>query len=243
MSWWKKEKPVVVASAVTERLAVEAGVGVDADAPWVQAQRFMDDRFLRLAVQVKNWQRVSLLFGVITLVAVCWLGWVGAQSKFVPYLVEVDKLGRTIAVRSLSGDSVLHDDRRIVYGEVIDLIENCRSVSSDVAINNSRMAVCLSRLQGAAYNRVIEELKQRRPNDVAKDRTIEVQVRVALPVTEKSWQVEWEESSFGLMGNLIEKTRWKANLEFALRPGTDEESIKINRVGFVVPQITWTKNI
>ena len=51
-----------------------------------------------LDVLQSTWQILGLLSLLIALAGVGGMIYIGSQSKFIPYVVEVDKLGRTLAV-------------------------------------------------------------------------------------------------------------------------------------------------
>ncbi|RWA45632.1 hypothetical protein AU476_00950 [Cupriavidus sp. UYMSc13B] len=38
--------------------------------------------------------------------------WIGAKSKFIPMVFEVDKLGQVVAVKALHGDEAVTDPQR-----------------------------------------------------------------------------------------------------------------------------------
>ena len=213
------------------------------DAPWLRAGHQHDDTFLRLCAQVANWRMFAFFAIGVAAFSVFGTIYIGAQSKFVPMLVEVDKLGRTLAVRAVSGDDAVTDSRRLVYREMFDLIENLRSVTTDRLANNDRLSKGFSRLDGAAKAYARTELRKAPANDVGSMKTVQVKVKTALKLVGKSWQIEWEEHSFSLVGEEIGVEQWKATLQYELAPGGDELSIRKNPIGFTVSELSWQKVI
>lgn len=214
-----------------------------ADTPWIRAERQHDDRFLRMAAQVANWRMFAFSQTVIAVLAVAGVIHIGSQSKHVPFLVEVDKLGRTIAVRALTGNDALSDPTRVVYSEMFQLVENLRSVTTDRVANNDRLDRGYSRLDGAARAYVRGELRKAPANDVGTTKTVQVIVKSALKLTGKTWQIEWEEHSFSLAGEQIGTELWRATLQYELIPSGEEGEIRRNPIGFVVPELSWQKVI
>ncbi|HJV75108.1 MAG TPA: VirB8/TrbF family protein [Noviherbaspirillum sp.] len=215
----------------------------EADAPWLLAARRHEDTFLRLNAQVANWRKFAFISLGIATLAVAGVIYIGAKSKFVPYLVEVDKLGRTVAVRALTGDDAITDAKRNVYSETFELIENLRTVTTDRMANNRNLDKAFSRLSGSALAYVKAELKKAPPNEVGKTKTVQVQVKTALKLTDKTWQVEWEEYSYGLNGDFLGMEKWKATLQYKLAPSGEEEQIRKNPIGYTVPELNWMKVI
>ncbi len=211
------------------------------DAPWVRAGAAHNDTFLRLTAQVANWRMFSFFCLGITTLAVGGLVYVGSQSKFVPMIVEVDKLGRTLAVRALSGEDAVKDPKRLIYREMFDLIEHLRTVSTDVQANKVNLTKGFSRLTGAATVYVRTELRKAPPNEVSQTKTVQVQVKTVLPISANTNQIEWEEHSFNLQGEEIGVEKWKATVVYKLAPPELEEGIRINPIGFFVSEISWMK--
>lgn len=228
-----------------QEMAVDdsAAAGDPLDAPWVRAGRQHDDTFLRLAAQVKNWRRIAFASLVVTALAVIGVIYIGSKSKFVPMMVEVDKLGRTLAVRALTGNDAVTDSSRLVYREMFDLIDNLRSVTTDRQANDDRLANGYARLSGAGRVYVRAELKKAPANDVGATKTVQVKVKTALKLAGRSWQIEWEELSFNLAGEALGVELWRATLQYELLPSGEEESIRKNPIGFTVPEISWQKVI
>ena len=240
MNWFKKKTAVVVPPA-----AQAAGTDENAasDARWVNAAFHYDDRFMRLAAQVANWRMFAFICLAITVFAVAGLVYIGSMSKFVPMLVEVDKLGQTLAVRALTGEDAITDSKRLVYREMFDLIEGLRTVTTDRLANNAHLNKGFSRLSGAAFNYVRAELKKNPPNEVGATKSVQVKVKTALKLAGKSWQIEWEERSFDLAGTDIGVETWRATLQYELLPSGEEQAIRVNPIGFTVSELSWQKVI
>lgn len=211
------------------------------DSLWVNAQKAYEDRFLRLAAHAKNWRLFAFFCLAIAFLAIGGVIYIGSQSKFIPMVVEVDKLGRTVAVRALNGDDAVKDTNRLVYREIFDLVENLRTVTTDRTANNDRLNKGFSRLKGAADTYVHAELKKAPPNEVGTLKTVIVKVRSALREG-KGWLVEWDEQSVSLTGETMgEPEHWKARLQYELNPSPDPEIFKRNPIGFQVTELNWTK--
>lgn len=213
------------------------------DAPWLRAGQAYNDTFLRLAAQVANWRTIAFCCLAIAGLSIVGVIYIGAQSKFVPYLVEVDKLGRTLAVRALTGDAAVSDPARLVYREMFELIENLRTVTTDVGANNRNLTNGFARLSGAANIYVRAEIGKAKPNDVGQTKTVQVVVKTALRLTDKTWQVEWEEKSYGLNGDFMGSEKWKATVGYQLSPQGTEEAIRQNPSGFIVTDMSWQRVI
>lgn len=245
MGFFKKKSKVKNDSSVigspAERPATQDAVAQDA--PWVRAGFQHNDTFLRLAAQVANWRMFAFCSLSVAVIALGGVVYIGSQSKYIPMLVEVDKLGQTLAVKAVTGELAVSDSSRLVYREMFDLIENLRSVTTDRHANNARLSKGFSRLSNAARNYVRTELLKAPPNEVGATKSIQVKVKTALKLAGKSWQVDWEEYTYALNGELLGVENWRATLQYELVPSGEEEQIRINPIGFTVPEMNWQKVI
>lgn len=211
------------------------------DSPWVNADRRHEDRILRSQAQTKNWRLFAFFSLALAAFAVGGVIHIGSKSKFVPMVLEVDKLGQVVAVKALTGEEAVTDPRRLVYREMFDLFENLRTVTTDRQANNDRMDKAFLHLNGAARVYVRTELRKAPPNEVGTTKTVQVIVKTALRLSEKSWQVDWEEHSFSLAGEEIGVEMWRATLQYDLDPSGEEKYFRRNPIGFTVSELSWQK--
>jgi type IV secretion system protein VirB5 len=236
MSLFKKSVKTTGVSDSTGSLASGAE-----DSPWVRAQTWHEDRFMRQSAQVANWRMFAFISLAIAAVSVAGVVYLGAKSKYIPMVIEVDKLGQTLAVKALTGESAVTDSSRLVYREMFDLIENLRTVSTDRNANNGRLSNGFSRLVGSAQSYARTELKKAPPNEVGANKVVQVKVKTALKLSGKSWQIDWEERSTALNGDDLGTEVWRATLQYTLEPTGDEQSIRRNPIGFTVSDLSWQK--
>ncbi len=213
------------------------------ESPWFRSGMAFFDIFEHMRLQVKNWQRQSLLSWALSVIAVCAMAYLGAQPKIKPYVVEIDKLGRVRAVRALEENDTRLDPERIITAELQETIVNLRTVTTDREANNRNVSRGLSRLEDAAYTYARTELRKAPPNAVGGTKTVMVRTDPPLKISPNTWQVEWEETSISLTGEQMGlPERWKAVMQIKIRPNLDdEEEFAKNPYGFKGYQLNWTK--
>lgn len=209
------------------------------ESPWTAAHNAHNDRMLRMGAQISNWRKATLLSSITTMMAVAGLTYVALQPKFIPQLVEVDKLGQTVAVKAIYGDEAITDVNRLVYREMFDFFQNARSVTTDRQENNRKLKKVFLRLDGAANKYVRTELRKAPPNVVGASKTVDVKVRTAMPLTGKSWQIDWEEHSFNLAGEATGVEYWRSTVQYELRPTGTPSIFQENPIGFTITEISW----
>ena len=81
--------------------------------PYLNAKRLWNEHGQGLLHATRMWQAVALISMMITLAAVGGAVYVAGQSKFVPYIIEVDKLGQNVAVAP--AQKAAQVDQRVVH--------------------------------------------------------------------------------------------------------------------------------
>ena len=100
--------------------------------PYQKAEQLWDERMGAARVQAKNWRLMA--FSCLTL-AFAISGafvWQSAQSRIVPYVVEVDKFGETRAIAPAI-EAYQPTDAQIAW-HLAQFITTVRSISSDPVI-------------------------------------------------------------------------------------------------------------
>ena len=100
--------------------------------PYLNARVTWNDRTKGLMGAARLWQTMALLCLLITLIAVGGALHIASQSKFVPYVVEVDKLGQPLAIAPAQVAAPV--DARVVHASLAAFIANARLVTPDIAL-------------------------------------------------------------------------------------------------------------
>lgn len=234
MSWFNRS------SAVSKNDDTKLEKGSEVDTPWNRAGREYQNTFLQLAVDKANWRFAFFVAMVIAGIAVGGVVYIGSQPKIKPYIVEVDQLGHTLAVRAVTEEDSV-SLKKETYREMKDMIEYLRTVTTDIAANDANIHKGFIRLKGAATAYVRTELRKAPPNTVGESKTVQVKQVEILPISEKTWQVQWEEHSFSLNGEALGIERWKAIVTFEVSPSEKIEEFRENPVGFKAVDLHWAK--
>jgi type IV secretory pathway TrbF-like protein len=98
-----------------------------------RARQEWDERYADLVLGKRNWQIAAAGSIAVSLILAGGIVWLCTRSRFVPNVVEVDKLGYALtAPQALSSDSSsqLADDRIVRY-ELAGFIRSAREVIAD----------------------------------------------------------------------------------------------------------------
>src|SRR5216683_4096813 len=118
--------------------------------PYVEARREWDERYADLVLGKRNWQIAAGGLLVLALILASGIVWLTTRSRYVPYVVEVDKLGYALTVpQPLSPASVPDVTARMQRYEVAAFVHNARSVTSDPQVEHQTLNALLAHTHGA----------------------------------------------------------------------------------------------
>ena len=193
------------------------------------------------------WQIAGLLGMIIGLAGVGGAIYIGSQSKFVPYMVEVNKLGETVAVAR--ADQPQKNDERITRAMLGSFVTNARTVTTDIALQRKYIfdtyAMLNPRDAGTAkMNEWLNGSSESSPFKRAEKELVSIEIKSVLKQTDNSWQVDWVEVSRSHSGELIkpaQNMRGLFNIYYV--PPTTEEQILRNPIGLFVKDYSWSNEL
>jgi type IV secretion system protein VirB5 len=217
--------------------------------PYLNAQRTWNSHVGSLVASRTVWQMIGIISLLIVLSSVGGMIYIGSQSKFIPYVVEVDKLGEAVAAGPVARASKV--DERIVRVAVSDFITNARLVTPDIALQRKAVLQVYSMLNGGtpASNKMTAFLNgnpDMNPFKRAATQTVNADIVSIIPQTANTWQVDWTETvrerkSGATVG---QPYRMRALVTVTVRPelaGASEEQMRMNPLGIYVSDYAWSK--
>lgn len=219
----------------------------DTENPYVSARIQWNAHVGAVLAAARGWQIIAIVSLLIALVAVGGAIYVGAQSKFVPYVVEVDKLGQVQAVNI--ADSARPADERVIHASLATWISNARMVTPDVTLQRDAIFKVYAMLspQDAATQKMNEWYgrdDEASPFKRAETETVAVDIVSVIPQSETTWRVDWAETTRSRDGALkAPPVRLAALITIYLVPATSatgEEQIRKNPLGIFVREFSWS---
>ncbi len=214
---------------------------------YVEARREWDERYADLVLGKRNWQIAAGGLLALSLILARGIVWLTTRSRFIPYVVEVDKLGYALTVpQPLTPSAVPDVTARMQRYEVAAFIRNARAVSTDPQVEHQMLNSLLAHARGAA-DRFLDAYYHsdgftHNPFKIAEKQTVSVQIDSILQLSPQSYQVRWTEVPHDLNGvELASPTHWEAVLQTQIVPPNSNGAILSNPLGFYVTQISWTQ--
>jgi len=225
------------------RGSAEAAVAPPTD-PYTRARMEFNEVWGSQAVQAKNWRAVAILSTVIALVCVVGLAIRANQSKFIPYVVQVDKHGAAVAVGMATGASSSSDDL-LVRAFLNRFMEDVRRVTVDPIMQKESVARTFAMVANgsSAQQKVTEFFSSTNPFLRGTTETVSIDVSTPLRISDQSWQIAWRETTRELSGKVISAKDWKATLTVAFNPPSDMNAAVVNPLGLYVTDLDWRPEI
>jgi len=208
---------------------------------YLSARREWDERYGNLITRERNWRAMAFCCSLICLLAVAGLVWLSSRSHIVPFVVAMDSLSRPIAAGAAEQTTAADD--RIKRATLYSWLENLRLVTGDGIAQRKAIdrvyAYVASGSQAQAF--VSEFYRNDPPQKRAQTQTVSVEVQAVLPTSDRTFEMEWAETTRDLYGGVITKARWKGAFTVATNPPTDEGIARVNPLGIYVTNLSWGK--
>jgi type IV secretory pathway TrbF-like protein len=228
------------AKATAAAVAVVAGSATN---PYLEARREWNERYGDYIQQAHHWRTLALICAAVALICVLGVVYIGAQSKIVPYVVEVDKLGETVAVAR--ADRAAPVDPRVIKAYLARFVSDWRTVTVDRVAQKSAIDRVYSMLPNGsiAVSKLNDFFKTHNPFSLSGRESVAVAVTNILPISDTTWQVEWQETTRDSRGEVQGTVRMRLSILVGLRPPTQEQLVLINPLGIYVTDINWAQQL
>lgn len=245
-----KNRPQQAQGQVLSPPANEPDQPANAENPYLTARRTWNDHVGALVASRQAWQIVGILSLLIALASVGGMIHLASQSRFVPYVVQVDKLGTALAVSPADRASPI--DTRILHAAVASFISDLRLVTPDVALQRKAVFRLYSMLSAsdpatAKSNEWLNGTAESSPFKRAARETVSIEVASVIAQTPDTWQVDWIETTRDRQGAVKDQPmRMRALVTVYLVPATPqttEEQIRNNPLGMYVRDFSWSRQL
>jgi len=218
--------------------------------PYLSARRTWNEHMGDMAASRQTWQMLGLLAMLIALAGVGGMIYIGSQSKFIPYVVEVDKLGQTLAVSPV--DRARGVDSRVVHAAVANFVQSARMVSPDVALQRKAIFAVYAMLSAddpatAKMNEYMNGHADASPFKRAEREMVSTEIVSVIAQTLQTWQVDWIETVRDRQGVVKQKPYPMRALVtiHMVEPSRDvnEAQLRNNPLGIFVSDFAWSKQL
>lgn len=208
--------------------------------PYINNRNEWNERYGGYIQQTKMWKSIGLASLCVASIATVGALALAGKSKFVPYVVEVDKLGRVSNVTMPTTDftpRTLH-----IKGALATWLQATRSVFMDGSAQRMGVERSFSCVNKADPSFIYLSKFSKTNWQRSADETVGVElIGEPLPITEKSWQIEWKETVKSRNGEPLREELWQGNFELYFGTPTTQKTMLKNPLGLYIKTISWTK--
>lgn len=210
------------------------------DTPFQRAGQLWDERIGSARVQARNWRLMA--FGCLGLTTALSGGllWQSLQSRVVPYVVEVDRLGEPRAIAA--AETGYHPTDPQIAWFLGRFIISVRSVSLDPVLMRQDWlaAYDFTTKRGAVF--LDDYARTADPFGHIGERTVSVQVTSVVRASDRSFQVKWIETDYE-RGDQTGATHWTAILTVLLEAPSSTDRLRKNPLGLYVDAVDWSREL
>jgi len=208
-----------------------------------KARANLKDIFAQQQSDKKIYRRAFFVSMALNFVLVTGITVVCLQHKTVPYIVQVDKHGYSIAISRAEAADWPSD--RILVSWVGQYVQNLRTVVTDSRAQRSLIDwVYASTPRGTSAHTFINTwYSENNPYQLARDgHTVEVRIESIIPMgdSRKAWQAKWEESTYvnGVKRGSVKHT---GIFTMDVAQNTDLKSVIVNPLGIFITELQTTQ--
>ena len=210
------------------------------ETPYQRAGQLWDERIGSARVQAKNWRLMAFGGLLLTTGLSAGLIWQSMQSRVMPYVVEVDRLGEARAVSPATSEYRPTDPQ--IAWHLGRFIANVRSRSLDPVLMRENWLSAYDFATERASLFLGEYARSANPFAEVGRRTVSVQVTSVVRASDNSFQVKWIEQAYE-RGSLAGTSRWTAMVTIKMQPPRVADVLRKNPLGLYVDAIDWSREL
>ncbi len=212
----------------------------DPETPYSRAGQLWDERIGSARAQAYSWRLMAFAGITLTTGLAAALVWQSLQSRVVPYVVEVDRLGEARAVVRADA-AFLPTDPQIAW-HLGRFIANVRGRSLDPVLMRDNWLAAYDFAGGRGALFLGEYARAADPFAEVGRRTVSVQVTSVVRASENSFQIKWTERGYE-RGSLADTSRWTAMVTVKIQRPRSAEMLRKNPLGLYVEAIDWSREL
>lgn len=213
---------------------------MNGQSPFADAKQEWLERYGSYITRAAQWRLFALVCLVITGLSVAGNVIQASQNKIVPYIIEVDKVGKSMAVAR--ADTASAAPQRVIQADIATAVVNWRTVTADVELQERMIKRLSAFVTGSAKGMLKTWFEENNPYLRGKKSLVSVNIKgLPLPVSTDSWRVEWTETERNHVGMVQNTVSYEATVSILIMPPETDQQIMINPSGVTITAISFGK--
>lgn len=199
------------------------------------------ERYGSYISRAAQWRMAAFICLLLTAISITGNVIQASQVKTVPYIIEVDKLGKSSVVAR--ADRASAAPRRLIQAEIAACISDWRTVTADVELQQKMIERLSFFMAGSAKGVLREWYEANNPYEIAKSgKLVHVEIKgLPLPVSSDSYRVEWVETVRSHAGVLLDSHSYEATVTIQINPPTVDAVLLRNPGGVYITSLSAGK--
>ena len=211
--------------------------------PYLSARAEYGDRYGAAVNEAARWRQIALFLLLLSLAFGGMMIWMATQNKVIPYVVQVDRQGYSVAIKSAEEGSAL--DNRIVIAALARFFSNFKTIVSDTYAQRAMVNGVYDYIaRDSSAEGVVNNYYRNNNPFTGGDYTTQVDVKSVLAIGGggKSWQVLWTENIIR-RGEVTGSTEWRAIVTIATSPVLDLADVIKNPLGIYITELNMAQDV
>lgn len=206
---------------------------------YLAARREWNERYGSYIARERIWRWMAFACLGVTAVAVYGYATERNKNHAVPFVVEVDRLGATAAMRRAEEAAPL--DPKLIKYQLARWVSDMRSVRTDRTAQHNLMDEAFAWIdrKSPAAAKAVEWGQAHNPFDRMNTELVDILPATPLPVSGNTWRVPWREITRGTDGRVATTADLEAMITFSVTPPADDATIAVNPTGLYVTDFTF----
>ena len=215
---------------------------LEKESPYINARREWNERYGDYIASASRWRITAITSICISLISVIGVIYFGSQNKFIPYIVEVNHEGKTLDVRK--AEEITSIDERVIRAQLGKFVHLWRTVTTDIKLQEQSAFDVYKLLASSspAHISLNEWFKANNPFERASKKTISVDIRQILKITDETYRVEWIEKARLRNGKKEPDTHWAATINVAFGE-INPQIMLTNPIGMYIQGLDFNKDM
>ncbi len=211
------------------------------DNPYLNAKEEWLERYGTYIKQAQNWRFFAMFALLLALASLGGNIMQAYQVKVVPYIVEVDKLGRFNVVNR--AENIQSTPEKLIQSVIGSVISDWRTVTADIELQKNMVERLSYFFAGSAQGVLKEWFTKNNPYEIAKTgKLVHVELKsLPLKLTKNSYRIEWTETVRNHSGVTITSEKFEATVTVQVSPPSNEQTLIINPVGVYITALSSAK--
>ncbi len=219
----------------------KASIKKTSDNPYLDGREEWLERYGNYIKARDGWRFFAIISWLIAMICIGLCGYMATQNKIIPYVVEVDKLGRANAVSAID-ESKRTNLQNVIPSVVSMIISDWRTVTADVLLQKKMIGRLSYFTTGSAKGYFKEWYEKNNPYERGKENLVSVELKsLPLAISQDSYKVEWTEIIRNHAGKVLDNVRYEATVTIQMNNPTSEQMILNNPTGIFISYIDATK--